>query len=306
MLAGGVIITALTATALLLATGLIPQYSQGKHTFEKISPRPKQCNCVILRADDIQDYWMQKPQVALLDVFIEKSAPLSVGLVMNHFGSDATVVNKVKQGGSLFEYDIHGWDHVDYTTLSAHQQEETISQAQAKIESVMGRNATVFLPPYNNFDSDTLTAMRLSGLDIISSSKDDPYHPYAPANDTLGIFHMPQSTNYGYTHGSSGSSASSGNEGHSRRTIEEMKQAVDADIGARGWAVVTVHPQDFAKYSEDGKMLNTADDDQVKTFKQFIDELRSDGRTLTTFREAVQIIENENISHNRAVTALSQ
>jgi peptidoglycan/xylan/chitin deacetylase (PgdA/CDA1 family) len=242
---------------------------------------------------------MQEPQLALLDLFIGKSAPLSVGMVMDHFGSDATIVNKVKEGGSLIEYDIHGWDHVDYTTLSAHEQEESISQAQAKMLSVMGKDARAFLPPYNNFDSNTLTAMRLSSLDIISSSKDDPYSPYAPVNDTLGIFHMPQSINYGYTN-SSGSSSSSVNTTHAWRTIEEMKQAVNADIDARGWAVVTVHPQDFAKYGEDGKMLNVVDNERVGTFEHFIDEMHNDGRTLTTFEGAIRMMMDNN-RHSVAV-----
>lgn len=249
------------------------------------SPQPSShCNCVILRADDIQDYWEQKPQVALLDVFISKSAPLSLGMVMSHFGNDTAIVDKVRQGGPLFEYDIHGWDHVDYTTLSAHQQEGSISKAQAKMESLMGRSAAVFLPPYNNFDAGTLAGMRTSGLQIISSSKADG-GPYAPATDTLGVLHMPQSTNYGYTAGSSDNTAA---KSHAWRTVAEMKSAVDADIGARGWAVVTVHPQDFAKYDESGKMLDVADEQKADTFKAFIDQLRADGKTLTTFEGALQ------------------
>lgn len=258
-----------------------PQQQQQQPSFR--------CNCVILRADDIQDDWEQKPQLALLDTFISKSVPLSVGLVMNHFGSDPVIVDKVKQGGLLFEYDIHGWDHVDYATLSAREQQESISRAQAKMESIMGRNSTVFLPPYNNFDAGTLTGMRASGLDVISSSKADS-DPYAPANDTLGIFHMPQSINYGYT---DTTDSGNSNEKHAWRTNAEMDSAVDADIDARGWAVVTVHPQDFAKYDENGKMLDMADEQKVDTFKAFIDQLLAEGKTLTTFEGAVQTMRDD-------------
>lgn len=284
------------AGVLLLAVCLtfmvpLPQIPAGHAPSSGQPPSPPsqqqpslRCNCVILRADDIQDYWEQKPQVALLDIFISKSVPLSVGLVMNHFGSDPVIVDKVKQGGLLFEYDIHGWDHVDYTTLSAREQEESISKAQAKMESVMGRNATVFLPPYNNFDAGTLTGMRVSGLDIISSSKADS-DQYAPANDTIGVFHMPQSINYGYT---DNPDSNNNGERHAWRTIAEMGSAVDADIDARGWAVVTVHPQDFAKYDEGGKMLDVVDEQKADTFKSFIDQLLAEGKTLTTFEGAMQ------------------
>lgn len=278
--------------AVMLSTGLgllvfaIPLQNPSRHVAPNGQPSPQppmRCNCVIFRADDIQDYWKQGPQVALLDVFISKSAPLSVGIVMNHYGSDPVIAGKVKEGGTLFEYDIHGWNHVDYATLSAHEQEETLSQAQAKMESVMGKGAKVFLAPYNNFDNGTLAAMRLSGLEIISASKDDRY-PYAPAKDTVGIFHMPQSINYGYT-GSSGSASR-----HQWRTVAEMKSAVDADIGARGWAVVTIHPQDLAKYDENGNMLNVADGQRADALKTLIDQLRTDGKTLATFEGAMQIM----------------
>jgi peptidoglycan/xylan/chitin deacetylase (PgdA/CDA1 family) len=295
-----VIIT--VASVLLLAAGLVfvlvvvvPQTTKNvsshgqSSTSSSASSTPQQplrCNCVIFRADDIQDYWEQKPQVTLLDTFINKSVPLSVGMVMNHYGSDPLIVGKVKAAGPLFEYDLHGWNHVDYTTLNAPQQEESISQAQAKMLSVMGKNAKVFLPPYNNFDANTLAAMRISGLQIISSSKTDT-SPYAPANDTLGISHMPQSINYGYVN-------STDNTSHVWRTLAEMKSAVDADIGARGWAVVTVHPQDFAKYDENGKMLDTSNEKRADTLKTFIDQLRSEGKTLTTFEGAMQIMNNNN------------
>jgi peptidoglycan/xylan/chitin deacetylase (PgdA/CDA1 family) len=285
------------ASALLLATGamfVIQQQKQAlaRHTSPdgQSSSSPTRCNCVIFRADDIQDYWKQEPQVALLDIFISKSVPLSVGLVMNHYGSDRLIVDKVREGGPLFEYDIHGWDHVDYTTLSAQQQEESISQAQAKIESVMGKDAKVFFAPYNNFDTNTLIAMKLGGLKIISASKADT-SPYAPANDTLGILHMPQSINYGY--------ANSTSERHAWRTVAEMKSVVEADIEARGWAVVTIHPQDFAKYDDGeengGKMLNVADEQRVDTFKTFIDQLRAEGKTLTTFEGAVRIMDGDDV-----------
>lgn len=296
----GVIIT--VASALLLAAGLVfvvvPSQqttkhvsSQGQSSSSSSPPQqPLRCNCVIFRADDIQDYWKQEPQVAMLDIFIRKSVPLSVGMIMNHYGSDPVIVGKVREGGPLFEYDIHGWNHVDYATLSAPQQEESISQAQAKMQSVMGKNAKVFLPPYNNFDASTLAAMRISGLKIISSSKTDA-GPYAPANDTFGILHMSQSTNYGYTNGS-------GNGSHAWRTVAEMKSAVDADIGVKGWAVVTIHPQDFAKYGEDGKMLNAPDEKRADTLKTLVDQLRSEGKTLTTFEGAMQIM-NDNDDGSR-------
>ena len=84
------------------ATDFTPQYAYGEHNdadfFENVASPTEKCNCVIFRADDIQDYWMQVPQTALPDTFIEKSAPLSVGMVMHDFGSDPVIVDKVKEG----------------------------------------------------------------------------------------------------------------------------------------------------------------------------------------------------------------
>ena len=240
------------------------------------------CNCIIFRADDIQDYWLQKPQSALLNLFIKQKVPLSVGMVMNNFGNDRTMLNMVRAGGnylSLFEYDIHGWDHVNYTSVTAEKQEETLSKAQSKMDSILGRQAKVFFPPFNTFENNTLIAMRNNGFEIISSSKIDA-SPYAPSRDKFGIVHMPQSTSFGFTD-------SAGH--HQWLTIGNMTRAVDNDIQSRGWAIVTIHPQDIAKYeSETGKMLNEVDDDKVKEFESFIQDMRDDGKTFTTFEGALE------------------
>ena len=90
------------------------------------------CNCVVFRLDDIQDYWLTNAQMTILDLFEEKNATLSGGVIVNLFGDDIPIVDKVieaNQEGRL-ELGIHGWDHVDYTKLSPEEQNSTYSTCQ--------------------------------------------------------------------------------------------------------------------------------------------------------------------------------
>ena len=105
-------------------------------------------------------------QTTLLDQFISKNVALDTGLIMNAFGSDTNVVNKISEGykKGLFELFNHGWNHVNFTGVPLDQQKTWLSQANSKMQSIFGRNTTVFIPPYDGFDDNTLTAMKQLGL----------------------------------------------------------------------------------------------------------------------------------------------
>src|SRR5205085_264247 len=78
------------------------------------------CRCIVFRMDDIQDYWLNSVQVAVMNLFLSKNQSLSLGLIMHIAGNDSTIVDKVNEGfhKGLFELDLHGWDHINYTQLN--------------------------------------------------------------------------------------------------------------------------------------------------------------------------------------------
>ena len=89
----------------------VSAYANSKIDFELISHDrvnssiPSYCNCVVLRFDDIQDYYHRNAQLAIMNEFIHKNQSLSLGLIMHAFGNDSEVKDKVKEGFArgLFE-----------------------------------------------------------------------------------------------------------------------------------------------------------------------------------------------------------
>jgi peptidoglycan/xylan/chitin deacetylase (PgdA/CDA1 family) len=111
--------------------------------------------------DDIQDDWLNSAQVAVMNLFVSKNQSLSLGSIMHIMGNDSKIVDKVKEGfhKGLFELDLHGRDHINYTKLNENQQRDSLSNADAKMERLFGAKSIVSIPPYDVFNNDTIKAM---------------------------------------------------------------------------------------------------------------------------------------------------
>ena len=129
------------------------------------------CKCIVFRLDDIQDDWLDSVQMAVMNLFMSKNQSLSVGLITHSVGNDSELVDTVKEGfhKGLFEIDLHGWDHVNYTQLNEKEQKDSLLKANAKIERLFGTKSIVFIPPYDTFNNNTIKAIRELGIRIISS-----------------------------------------------------------------------------------------------------------------------------------------
>nr|WP_294808279.1 polysaccharide deacetylase family protein [uncultured Nitrososphaera sp.] len=237
------------------------------------------CNCIVMRLDDVQDEWVRDVQLAVLDKLISEQVHTSTAIIMNEFGNDSAIVSKVREGGDagLFEYVIHGWDHVDYSTLSFEEQKSTLMQAKAKLADVLGTDSDVFATPYNNFNEDTLNAMDQLGMNIISSDETDLF-PAAPRESPLfpGIAHMPQTINF----------ADQVGEVKVLRPLGEIMSAIRTDIQDKGYAVLTLHPQDFTKY-KGTEVQNEVNPVAMTELDQFIKTARVEGFSFAGFQQAL-------------------
>ncbi|MEO9363589.1 MAG: polysaccharide deacetylase family protein [Nitrososphaera sp.] len=214
------------------------------------------CNCVIFRLDDIQDSWIVPVQSAVIDKFVEKNTNLDLAIIMNHIGNDPAIVDKVREAiaTGLIETSVHGWEHVDYRTLSLSEQQDTLEKANQKMEDLFGSRTGVFVAPYNAYNDDTLKAASQAGLTILSAEFDqeiasvyDPDNPDSPDNkvykatagsdikDSQGVYHLPQVGGF-YTYDS---------EPPTKTPLSTIESKIDGAIASYGYAVVTLHPQDF-------------------------------------------------------------
>lgn len=96
---------------------------------------------------------------------------LSAGLIMHDVGNDSKILQKIKEGlnKGLIELDVHGWDHIDYTTLGEREQLASLSRVIEKMQELFGKNSSIFIPPLSVFNSNTLKALSTLKLNILSS-----------------------------------------------------------------------------------------------------------------------------------------
>lgn len=106
-----------------------------------------------------------------MDVFLNRNQMLSAGLIMHDVGNDSKILQKIKEGlnKGLIELDVHGWDHIDYTTLGEREQLASLSRVIEKMQELFGKNSSIFIPPLSVFNSNTLKALSTLKLNILSS-----------------------------------------------------------------------------------------------------------------------------------------
>jgi peptidoglycan/xylan/chitin deacetylase (PgdA/CDA1 family) len=246
------------------------------------------CNCVVFRLDDVQDYWINDTQILLMDKFIDKGLTLSLGLIMHDTGNDSSIVNKVSEGykKGLFELALHGWDHIDYTKLGKDEQMRSLFTANEKMQRLFGNTSDVFIPPFNEFNNDTISAMAEAQVNILSSSlhQEERF-------DQGGNIYMDKETNNNYNSSSTSTSFTSNTnngiklklnkiihlpetnefERYQNHTwmeipVHEILRDTLESINDYGYAVITLQPQSFIKTNSSGKPDFTKQEIDIQSF----------------------------------------
>ena len=242
------------------------------------------CKCVIFRLDDVSSEWLPTVQMYVMDKFISKNQSLSLGIIMHKIDDKSTVVEKIKEGKhvGLFELDLHGWDHVDYTKLSEQEQKTTLEMANNKMKALFGTKSIVFIPPYDVFNNSTLQAASDSGIKILSaatSPENDNRFVWSPSNsyEPYSLYQLPEAADFMVE-----------NQAGEWQKVSNsvILGLVDKSITEKGYAVVLLHPQNFAKFN-DGKYLDIIDNDQLDSLTSLIETLKMKNILTSTFSDVV-------------------
>lgn len=209
---------------------LVPQHSFLNELYFK------EKNKVAIRIDDIQDFWLWNNQLLILDYLISENIKATLGIIPKNFGNDSLIVNAVNIGwnAGLFEIALHGWGDENFSKLSYEQQLELIKKGKEKLNAIFGKLELVtFIPPFNQFNEDTLKALKNQDFKVISSNLD--YDPY-PWEEKI-LKHFPQTVISAYYE--------NGNwiPFNADSLINLLKQS----LNNYGFAVLTIHPQQFSK-----------------------------------------------------------
>ena len=223
------------------------------------------CNCVAFRLDDIQDYWINDVQIEVMDIFNERDVPLTIGIIGNEIGEDTQIVSYINQSipNNLLEIANHGWKHEDFTEYDKETQSQLIKNTNDQLQNIFDVTPTVFIPPYNEYNNDTIFAMNENGITHFSSITNIANPPYPmkdaqlysfPAGASTGELHLETSLFTGINH---------------KQTLSQIQNS----LSEYGFAVVMMHPQDFSVI-EGEEHLNKINWNQIRELELLLDRVK--------------------------------
>lgn len=226
------------------------------------------CNCVAFRLDDIQDYWLTDVQIEIMETFAKKNLSLTIGIIGNEIGDDPKIVSYLNQTihKNRLEIANHGWNHEDFTEYDKDTQSLLLKQTNKKLQQVFGVAPSVFIPPYNEFDNNTLSAMKENYITHFSSSMTLSEPPFPMENSQL--YNFPEAAHTGELASSSTLFVAV----EHKLTLSQIQKS----ISDYGFAVVMMHPQDFS-IIENGDHSNKINWNQIKELEKVLETIQIQG-----------------------------
>ena len=244
------------------------------------------CGCVAFRLDDVQDYWLDDVQSKVIDTFVQSNVSLTIGIVGNEFGHDSKLVNHIKSiVDSKFDIEIanHGWNHEDFTKFPKNKQSSLMKLTNDKIKDLFGLTPSVFIPPYEMINNDTVIAFYENNFQYLSSNieVDQPTH----LNKNNISLHIPATAYTGYLN----NATSWIGENH-KQTLTGILESIQK----YGYAVVEMHPQEYTVRRE-LNYSNLSNETQIHELKLLFSDLRNDGIKIVIMSNIQRDIGNQMI-----------
>lgn len=246
------------------------------------------CYCVAFRLDDVQDHPYSSPLIEIMELFREKNIPLTIGMVGNKIDTDKKQIyyyvkqrllinnnSNAENTGAVIEIANHSWEHETFLNFSFHEQFYSIRKTNEKIKSIFGISPSLFIPPSNEFNNDTLLAMHKNNMTIISADGRDTSAYSTFPNNT--IYHLPETAETGNCRICSGTNFS----WYGIQSEETMNQ-IKKSIHRHGFAVVVMHPLEYSLEHDEPSFHNSLDLRQVRELMLLIDNIQFEGLHIVT------------------------
>ena len=259
---------------------------------DAFSTSPKSCECVTFRMDDIQDFFLNDVQMAVMDTFLDNNASLTLGIIGAHFGEDDALVKYISDNlqvnanttGSqpaILQIANHGWEHEDFTEYNMSNQSSLIKRANERISFILGVTPVVFIPPFNMVNNDTFSSLIENRVSYVSANvtTDPPsiYSEKSYQNKTSdSLYHFPSSGNTG--------DLSTNNDYWEGREHQQVLSDIELSLNNYGFAVVTLHPMEYSQ-REALDYSNSVDLHQLSELKKLINGIRELGLKIVTIPE---------------------
>ncbi len=235
------------------------------------------------RLDDVQDFYLDNVQIAIIDTFTESGSNLTLGIIGNYFGNDSDLVTSVKHAvlrnnsDSVMEIGNHGWNHENFTGLTLREQELLINQTNSKLYSILGIMPNVFIAPYDEINNITLKALKESGVHVASAGSEQFKKPFHDTN--YGLYFLPSTVATGQFNSTS--------QLFEHNSFNQTMHEIRDGIKDNGISVVTLHPMDYS-LRNGSDYINRINGTQIENLRNLLDDLKGSGIKIETMSAATQ------------------
>ncbi len=174
----------------------------GKHRTVK-PPEPSD-KFIVFRSDDLAAFWSVSSAIAITETLRERGVPQVVSVVPTNVGytlADDHVISDyldiIKDDASI-EIALHGYDHSEheFRDISYADAMFKVQTGLDILQDVPGVTPVTFVPPYHDYNENTLLALKMNNINIISSGYDDFVRGRAFKVDEHGILHLPAAAEF--------------------------------------------------------------------------------------------------------------
>ncbi|WP_299293249.1 polysaccharide deacetylase family protein [Nitrosopumilus sp.] len=221
------------------------------------------CNCVVFRFDDVQDYWLADTQVQIIELFAEKQVPLTIGVIGSLIGEDQRISSVIEKNVEEANIEIanHSWNNDVVTTLDEITVEKYIQDTNTRIIEEFGVTPTTFIPPQNIYDDSTVEILKNNGFTVLSSHSDEIN---TLTLDPESFYIIPAITE----------TAKLVNNDTEWQMVEnsEIISKIQNSVSKNGYAIVMMHPQEFS-LNEQGE-YDVPNQESIKNLGILLDDIK--------------------------------
>ena len=158
---------------------------------------------IIFRDDDAQAYFSTDLLKFITDTLITNAIPQTLSVIPANSNGDTLTndlelveyLNVIKDCPTV-ELALHGYQHTrhEFEDLTLAQAETNLVAGLAVMSQVLGVTPVTFVPPYNVFNTNTLTACKNKGFTRFSAADYD--EPDAWGEAPAGLLHVPTTVDF--------------------------------------------------------------------------------------------------------------
>ena len=260
------------------------------------------CNCVAFRLDDVQDFFLNDPQLGVFELFQTKQVPLSIGIIGGFIGTDAKIVNfiknDIKSDSPILEIVSHSWNNSPLINYDKEGQKELLLKTDNRIFDVFGVSPRVMIPPENLVNNATFTAMKELGYTHVTGHTETELYPPTPLrNQTLYYFPA---------NGETAKLNSETNLWDTQSNENILARAQDS-LNNFGFAIVMMHPYEFS-VTDLGIYSNKRNQEMLDQISQLIDQFKQLSINIVPIgkiHEKTSIVEKEDTSQAEQIDYLN-